>query len=583
MTINGLSDLELLWLSHNQLTGELPGNIGELTGLQWLYVDNNELTGDIPSSIGNLSKLTTLSLWGNQLSGSIPQSIGDLLLLQNLWLSDNQLTGEIPSSIGNLTQLESLQLYWNQLSGELPGELGNLANVTEMYLQGNSLTGSIPAGVWNLLNLVSLNLSGNQFTDMVFYNLSGNSTLQVLDLSWNQIEGELEPGVGGLTGLTHLNVAGNRLHGPLPTSLLNLGNLSVLDISYNDFKAQVNKPAWITTVGALSENGVFVWEEPQFWRRIGTISQVHGSVIIREERGDGTIGEWEAEVNDFLFENDMVISGLDSACTLLLLDHSAITVGSNSEMRIQLFSDKEPSIYEVIKGRIRRFLTDDYVGSPDHSKTNLYIKSPFASLGVRGTDVEITYSEEGMDAEVQVTLYSGIIDFVDLLTGEMITLEDTGTITRTHTLTPAISELLDHLSGLQPDPAAVSLFSAGQSDRLTNLAKIAFNLDLHSSDRSSFAVGGGQARGLPVSDRLELYPEFSVLTMTYPRRKDLELTYTPLYSTNLLEGWMAFPDPVSVTPINDDWDEVVVEVEIPKEMNIHFTMMNIGLPVEIDE
>ncbi len=51
-------------------------NIEETTNLS---LDNNQLTGEIPSSIGNLTNLTYLGLYDNQLTGEIPYSIGNLM------------------------------------------------------------------------------------------------------------------------------------------------------------------------------------------------------------------------------------------------------------------------------------------------------------------------------------------------------------------------------------------------------------------------------------------------------------------------------------------------------------------------
>ena len=69
--------------------------------------------------------LTFLTLSHNQLSGEIPTDIGNLTNLNSLSLGYNQLTGEIPPEIGNLTNLEYLYLGNNQLSGEIPEEICN--------------------------------------------------------------------------------------------------------------------------------------------------------------------------------------------------------------------------------------------------------------------------------------------------------------------------------------------------------------------------------------------------------------------------------------------------------------------------
>ena len=46
-------NLQYLYLQYNQLTGEIPKEIGKLTQLQKLYLFNNQLTGEIPKEIGH--------------------------------------------------------------------------------------------------------------------------------------------------------------------------------------------------------------------------------------------------------------------------------------------------------------------------------------------------------------------------------------------------------------------------------------------------------------------------------------------------------------------------------------------------
>ena len=110
-----------------------------------LYLADNQLSGEIPSELGSLSNLSLLSLWDNELSGEIPSELGSLSNLETLHLDENQLTGEIPSELGNLSNLNSLYLSENQLSGEIPSELGNLSELSQLYLAGNQLSGCVPS------------------------------------------------------------------------------------------------------------------------------------------------------------------------------------------------------------------------------------------------------------------------------------------------------------------------------------------------------------------------------------------------------------------------------------------------------
>jgi Leucine-rich repeat (LRR) protein len=45
--------LEYLGLDDNQLSGEIPKEIGKLTNLQYLHLHINQLTGEIPKEIGH--------------------------------------------------------------------------------------------------------------------------------------------------------------------------------------------------------------------------------------------------------------------------------------------------------------------------------------------------------------------------------------------------------------------------------------------------------------------------------------------------------------------------------------------------
>ena len=67
------------WLD-NQLTGEIPAELGSLTNLTDLRLTSNQLTGEIPAELGGLSNLTDLRLSGNKLTGCIPGGLRDVPL-----------------------------------------------------------------------------------------------------------------------------------------------------------------------------------------------------------------------------------------------------------------------------------------------------------------------------------------------------------------------------------------------------------------------------------------------------------------------------------------------------------------------
>lgn len=76
------TDLEVLNLSHNTLSGALPGEIRLLTKLTALDLSDNNFTG-VPAEIGQLRQLEYLDLSGNALTG-LPYELGDLSNLKVL-------------------------------------------------------------------------------------------------------------------------------------------------------------------------------------------------------------------------------------------------------------------------------------------------------------------------------------------------------------------------------------------------------------------------------------------------------------------------------------------------------------------
>ena len=145
--LGNLSSLEYINLYGNRLSGEIPAELGRLTDLEQLWLEGNQLSGEIPGELGNLSSLEYMTLSGNRLSGEIPGQLGSLTNLKRLQLQGNRLSGEIPGQLGRLMNLEGLHLEENRLSGEIPGQLGNLGNLEYLSLRGNLLGGCIPVGL----------------------------------------------------------------------------------------------------------------------------------------------------------------------------------------------------------------------------------------------------------------------------------------------------------------------------------------------------------------------------------------------------------------------------------------------------
>lgn len=114
---NNLCKMEMLntlRLSYNKLEGDLPQCICTLSPLTLtnLQLDMNSFTGEIPDCLDKLTNLTVLDLSSNQLTGQLPLSVAGLKRLRSIDFSDNPgIYGEIPTQYKQLEgQLNLLAL-----------------------------------------------------------------------------------------------------------------------------------------------------------------------------------------------------------------------------------------------------------------------------------------------------------------------------------------------------------------------------------------------------------------------------------------------------------------------------------------
>ena len=267
---------ELLVLYNNQLTGEIPAELGSLANLQQLSLANlqgleNQLTGEIPTELGNLANLERLYLSENQLTGCIPYGLRhvvdndfdelglpfcadddtvscaaggavpdaaknpeleadcDTLLTARdtlagtaslNWAADTPITQWDGVTVGGTPKrVRGLSLEHGGLTGEIPTELGSLANLERLVLYNNQLTGEIPAELGSLANLELLSLWGNQLTGEIPKELGSLANLLGLDLSGNQLTGGIPTELGSLANLLGLFLSENQLTGCTPGGL----------------------------------------------------------------------------------------------------------------------------------------------------------------------------------------------------------------------------------------------------------------------------------------------------------------------------------------------------------------------------
>ncbi|OMO82573.1 hypothetical protein CCACVL1_11886 [Corchorus capsularis] len=129
-------------LSGNQLTGEVPQDIGKMRNLRMLYLGSNEFYGKLPREIGNLPLLDLNISW-NRFSGEIPEEMGNMRCLGNLDLSCNNFSGAFPTQLNKLNELSHFNISFNPLlSGRIP-DGGQLATFGKESFLGNPLLQSL--------------------------------------------------------------------------------------------------------------------------------------------------------------------------------------------------------------------------------------------------------------------------------------------------------------------------------------------------------------------------------------------------------------------------------------------------------
>ncbi|GKV33190.1 hypothetical protein SLEP1_g41726 [Rubroshorea leprosula] len=273
--------MQQLFISGNNLTGEIPSSYCNLTSLEVLDLANNSLGGKIPECLGNLSNLLFLDLRMNKFHGRIPNSfvipnyISSLLTLS---LNGNQLEGILPRSLVNCRYLELLDVGNNNLNDTFPHWLGVLPSLQVLILRSNRFHGAIndsmPASHFPQLRIVDV--AQNNFMGLLpsnyFKILKGMRDVAPVDVEWEYsdnytaclrdghchkiykesvkvvMKGSERELVRILRTFTTIDFSSNQFHGPIPDKLGELNALLLLNLSHNSLNGQIP-----SSLGKLAE------------------------------------------------------------------------------------------------------------------------------------------------------------------------------------------------------------------------------------------------------------------------------------------------------------------------------------------
>ncbi|KAK9163521.1 hypothetical protein Syun_004423 [Stephania yunnanensis] len=202
--------LSRIRMGENFLNGSIPEGLFGLGGLVQVELQDNYLSGRFPetNATSSSSKLGQISLSNNQLSGELPGSIGNFVAVQKLLLDGNQFSGRIPGEIGRLQQLSKMDFSSNRFSGGIAPEISKCKSLTFVDLSQNQLSGEIPDAITGMRILNYLNLSRNHLVGTIPSSISTMQSLTAVDFSYNNLTG-LVPGTGQFSYFNSTSFMGN--------------------------------------------------------------------------------------------------------------------------------------------------------------------------------------------------------------------------------------------------------------------------------------------------------------------------------------------------------------------------------------
>ncbi|GLT99577.1 hypothetical protein SLE2022_170080 [Rubroshorea leprosula] len=148
-----LNFMSALDMSCNDLTGEIPQEIGKFTQIHALNFSHNRLMGLIPVTLSKLSQIESLDLCCNNLSGNIPPELTNLNFLEVFNVSHNNLSGQIPMMKAQFSTFEKSSYEGNQFLYGPPLEKCCLINIETPYLESSPLGAT--KGNWYEVDLIA--------------------------------------------------------------------------------------------------------------------------------------------------------------------------------------------------------------------------------------------------------------------------------------------------------------------------------------------------------------------------------------------------------------------------------------------
>eukprot|EP00522_Entomoneis_paludosa_P006889 CAMPEP_0172439602 /NCGR_PEP_ID=MMETSP1065-20121228/531_1 /TAXON_ID=265537 /ORGANISM="Amphiprora paludosa, Strain CCMP125" /LENGTH=2621 /DNA_ID=CAMNT_0013188305 /DNA_START=60 /DNA_END=7928 /DNA_ORIENTATION=- len=264
------TDLYVVDLSFNQLTGVVPGEVARLSYADF-YIAGNKISGvsnnlcgigwnDFPSTTQNCENLLCKSGTYNGL-GRATQSLpcepcnsaafygstfcieGEREILMSIFNSLDGKSWKHDDGWGSDADF----CTWYGVSCH--GGSIRPGTVSSLDLSNNDLTGSLPDNIWLLTEATELDLSGNDIVVESFTKVGDASSLQTLKLSQNEVKSLA--GISNANSLLNFHCTNCNIQGPFPEEILQLKLLTKLFLNFNKLSGPL--PSNIHQLNRLKE------------------------------------------------------------------------------------------------------------------------------------------------------------------------------------------------------------------------------------------------------------------------------------------------------------------------------------------
>jgi hypothetical protein len=139
--------------------------------------------------------------------------------------------------------------------------------------------------------------------------------------------------------------------------------------------------------------------------------------IVKALRGEASVDQAGKKtalaVDTWVVSGSTITTGPRSFVRLVFIDKSQMNIGPSSEMRIEQFGGGDAGVIGMVRGKLRSQVSKDYLQQKNKDKSKLFIKTPNAVMGIRGTDFMISTNGQNTAA----VLFEGEVVFNKLENG----------------------------------------------------------------------------------------------------------------------------------------------------------------------